>query len=83
MQKVNLDEWDQRIGPRLQDLEFSGESIARNSRIIQNCIGALPVRPAWESKAREALNNAEIELRMALAVVQTAQRAYDNLPVVT
>ena len=78
---MDLEEWDRRIGPRLQDIEYSGNAIARHARHIQEKTHALPVRPAWESKARNSLNEAEKELRVALAMVKTAQNAYDNLSV--
>lgn len=81
--EIDLAEWDKRIGPRLNDIEYSGNAIARHARYIQDRTTTLPARPAWESKAREVLNEAEIELRMALAVIQVAQKEYDNLPVLS
>ena len=78
---INLDAWDQRIAPRLQDLEYYGNSIARCSRGIAMAVGSLPVRPAWETKAMESLDAAERDLRVALAVIKTAKEQYGNLPV--
>lgn len=73
--------WEKRIAPRLQDLEYCGNTIARHARHIQNAAGSLPVRPAWETKAQESLATAERELQIALAVVRAAKDQYANLPV--
>lgn len=78
---TDMENWDKRIAPRLHDIEYSSNAIARHARYIQHNSQCLPSRPAWESKARDALNEAERELRIALAVVKTAQSFYDNLPV--
>jgi hypothetical protein len=81
-EKVRLKEWDRRIAPKLQDLEYCGNTIARHARHIEATIRNLDARPAWETKARESLGQAEIELRTALAVVQMAQRRYDAMQVI-
>lgn len=82
-QHIPLTEWDKKLGPRLQDLEYCGSRIAFYARHIQALISTLPIRPSWESLARCELNNAERELRVALAIVKAAQKLYDDAPVVT
>ena len=79
---MRLEAWDKRVGPKLQDLEYSGNTIARHARYIQANIKELPARPAWETLARDSLGKAEIELRTALAVVQMAQRQYDAMQII-
>lgn len=81
MSKQTLDEWDHRISPKLQDLEYCSGKIAFHTRCIQAAVATLPTRPAWQTRAREGLNEAEKELRIALAVVQAAQRRYDDAPI--
>lgn len=81
-EEMRLEDWDKRIGPRLQDLEYSGNTIARHARYIQANIKALPARPAWETLARDSLGKAETDLRVALAVVQAAQRQYDAMQII-
>lgn len=78
---TDMEAWNKRIAPRLNDIEYSSNAIARHARYIQQNSQYLPCRPAWETKARDSLNEAERKLRVALAVVKTAQIAYDNLPV--
>lgn len=79
---MRLDEWDKRIGPRLQDIEYSSKTIARHARYIQANARNLPARPAWETLARAALDDAEAELRIGLAVVQATRSHYDALQVI-
>ena len=81
MSKQTLDEWDHRISPKLQDLEYCSGKIAFHTRCIQSAAATLPMRPAWQTKARESLSEAEKELRIALAVVQAARRRYDDAPI--
>jgi len=82
-QQMRLEEWDKKIAPRLQDIEYSGNTIARHARYIQANAEALPARPAWEAKARESLGQAEIDLRTALALIQMAQRRYDAMQIIS
>jgi hypothetical protein len=82
-EEMRLEEWDRRIAPKLQDLEYCGNTIARHARHIEATIKNLDARPAWETKARDSLNQAEIELRIALAVVQMAQWRYDALQIIS
>ncbi len=78
--KISLTEWDEKIAPRLQALEYSGLRIAEHAAMVQRA-ASFPCRPAWDTLARDALNKAEEQLRVALAVVKAAQEQYDNAPV--
>lgn len=80
---MRLEEWDKRISPKLQDIEYCSSSIARNARHLQVAAHLLPARPEWLTKARDHLDAAERELRFALATVQAAKQRYDNsVPVI-
>lgn len=78
---MSLDDWDKRIAPRLQDLEYCGNKIAYYARHIALNAQNLPCRPSWETLARDALETAEKDLRVALAVVQAAKEKYDTAPI--
>lgn len=78
---MKTQDWE-RIGPRLQDLDYYARAITGHARMIQLAAQSLPARPAWETVAREELNKAEQQLRVALAVVQGARDVYDRLPVI-
>jgi hypothetical protein len=80
---MSMMEWNQRIAPRLQDLEYCGSQIARYGRHIQNSVATLPIRPAWETKAHDALCTAEKELQIALAHVRTMKEQYEQIPVMS
>ena len=79
---MHLDDWDKRIDIKLQDLDYCSGKMAFYSRHIQFLAQTLPMRPAWQTKARDELNKAETELRIALSIVQAAQRSYDHAPVI-
>ncbi len=79
---MNLREWDQQIGPRLNDLTHYGTWMALYASNMLIAAQNLPARPAWETMARDALNQAERDLRAALGAVQEAQRRYDTAPII-
>ena len=79
---MRLDEWDKRIAPRLNKIQGASGWLAYYAKDLQSAINGLSARPAWETLAREYLNNAESELMMALAVVRATRDTYDNLPII-
>lgn len=80
---MKIEEWDKRISPKLQEIEYCGSSIARNARHLQIAAHLLPARPEWLTKARDELDQAERDLRFALATVKAAKDRYDNcVPVI-
>jgi len=78
---MRLDEWDKRIAPRLNKIQGVAGWLEHYAKNLQSAVAGLDARPAWETLAREYLNNAERELMVALAVVRATRDVYDNLPV--
>jgi hypothetical protein len=76
----SLKQWDGTVAPNLSAIRGRCEWLAYYSRDLVSLVAHLPVRPAWETQARDDLDTAERELTIALAKVKEAQRQYDNLP---
>jgi len=74
-------ERDREVSLRLDRLEGSAHWLQYDAQQIQGALIGLEQRRPFETRARDALNICETNLRTALALVKTAQEIYDNLPV--
>ena len=72
---------DREVSVRLDRLEGSAHWLQYDAQQIQSALVGLEQRRPFETRARDALNICETNLRTALALVKTAQEIYDNLPV--
>jgi hypothetical protein len=70
---------DREVSIRLGRLEAASHWLKYDAEQIQQTLRGLEQRRPFETRAREALNECETELRVALALVKTAQEIYDNL----
>lgn len=77
----SLKQWDDHVSPRLSAIANRCLWITDKSSELENIVRGIPVRPAWETVARDELNRAEIALVRALAAVRQAQAKYDALPI--
>jgi hypothetical protein len=66
-----LSEWDKHVAPHLRRIEDY-------SRAVADAANALPVRPAFDTKAVHELMRAERVLADALANVRNARAAYNS-----
>lgn len=78
---MNAQDWS-RIAPDLERIERYASHLANDAKSLQLAAQSLNARPAWETLAREKLNEAERDLMLALAVVRGARDVYDRLPVI-
>lgn len=74
-------ERDREVEVRLGAMEGAAHWLEYDAKQIQNALRGLEQRRPFETRAREALNECETELRVALALVKTAQEIYDRLRV--
>ncbi len=74
-------ERDREVSLRLDAMEAAAHWLQYDAKNIQNALRGLEQRRPFETRAREALNACEMELRVALALVTTAQEIYDKLRV--
>lgn len=80
LRSPSLKQWDEQVSPRLTAIDNRCRWITEKAADLEQIVSGIPVRPAWETMARDELNNAEIALVRALAAVRQAQARYDALP---
>lgn len=72
---------DREITIRLDTIEGAANWLIYDAGQIQSAIRGLTWRRPFETRARDTLNQAETNLKIALSLVKATQEIYDNLPV--
>lgn len=65
----------------LRKIEAVGGSLETRARWIKEDVDALVHRPGWQTKAEDALVQAEHQLKRALSAVQGARKLYVRKPI--
>lgn len=78
---VSLAAWDSHIAPVLHKIEAHAYAIASHSTAIAATMTILELRPAWQTKAGEGVNDAIQTIENALGKLTTARDLYRAKPV--
>ena len=73
---MTLEDWDKKIGPRLQLIEAGAAMAERHVRALQ-------VRPGFDTLAQDELQKVREALESALAKIVNAQNIYHDKPLET
>jgi len=78
---VPLPQWDNEVAPVLHKIEAHAYAVASHATAIASVMTILELRPKWQTKAGEGVNDAIQTIENALRKLRLAQKQYRDKPV--